>query len=360
MPDKKPTIMRAFKISEISAVTTPAQEGATMTIMKAKGAGPERKKGESDADYQSRMKEEGFGKAAMLTSPTEGHVHTIVTDVGHGPMTHGDSTYVDGHSHPWIRQENGIVTIGEAQGHAHEIGLMTKDATAKEHTMPEKKPTADAVTQEAFDALQKRAERSDKILALSEDHRSHLYTLKGAEAQDAFLEKSADERTSELATIAAGDPVVFKAADGTEFRKSDDPRLVKMAKEREADRKELMLEKAARQNAELAKRVADDFGHLPGEPAVKVALLKAVEGISDPDARKAALETLKASDAGIGEAMVRSGTSTPAVTNDAEAELEKLATEKAAKDSIPFVKAYDQVLNTAKGQELYAKAVGDA
>lgn len=98
-------IMRAFEISELSAVDKPAQEGARVAIMKRDDGG-----------------EEAFAKAlVVMTEPVAGHVHVIELADGGGMTWASSSPGRESHSHPWIIRGDGEIVVGEAEGHTHDV-----------------------------------------------------------------------------------------------------------------------------------------------------------------------------------------------------------------------------------------------
>jgi hypothetical protein len=329
---KKKTIMRTFKIDEISGVDRAAQVPAKAVLLKRD------------------VTDEALAKVAILTSPVMGHSHLLRTDDYEGAARKsGETSYVDGHFHPWIRGSDGTITIGEANGHAHEVAVVSKTNEVLPMTPDEQaafqKSQADAT------AATKRAERAEKILALTPDERAHFAKLAAPE-QDAFLATTPELRKSAVLAAGEADPVVFKSEDGQVFRKSDDARLVAMAKARDEDRRELAKERAERNVLALTKR-ADELTHLPGETADKVELLKAIDAIP-ADRREKVLAIVKASDAGLAKAFERAGTTGGGVESDAETKLETLAKAHQAKNAgMTFAKAYDDVLRTSEGIELY-------
>jgi hypothetical protein len=109
-----------------------------------------------------------------------------------------------------------------------------------------------------------------------------------------FRKLDVDGRRARVAQAVGENPVVYTSEGGEFFRKNDDPRIVAMAKRADeqtriarSDREALVLER-------LEKR-AGELNHLPeSKPGVKVALLKAIDGIADKDLRDGALALVKA------------------------------------------------------------------
>ena len=363
----KKNIMRKFRMFEISGVDKPAQAGALVSLMKR--ATPTE---EDAADLQKR---------AGITSATRGHTHLVVINYEDdyersGDRTHGTTSYADGHSHPWIMNDQGQIVIGEAAGHTHElveigisqsaawdflnknfniekeVGDMTpEEMKAKAAADLKAKADADAV-KKSLEDLQADNARLAVLATMTDVEKGYHASLDDAGKAE-FLAKSAADRVTiaKAAEVnkAAADPVIFKSADGQEFRKSDDPRLVSMAKQMDADRKELAISKAAAQNAAFAKTANEDFKYLPGDESVRIALAKAVDGIADETLKAGALAALKAHNAKMAPAFknVGAGGQGSSDTDDgsaaqADAELDALAKSIAAKDGISYYDAYEK------------------
>src|SRR5690606_20534009 len=159
--------------------------------------------------------------------------------------------------------------------------------------------------------------------------------------KDEFLNKSAEDRKTILAKAAEGDPVVYKAEDGTEYRKSAGEQMIALAKKADEAVKTANAEKAARENSELKKRAEETFKNLPGTVDEKAALLKAVESIPDEKAREAALKSIKAGDSALAAAFTRKGAgggNTPE-TDSANEQLNTMAKKYATDNKVSFEKA---------------------
>ena len=357
----KKNIMRTFKIDEISSCPRGAQQGAKAVLMK-------------------RAKVE---KALAVTTINAGHAHTVST---FGPdaaeMRSGQTDYVqsteDGgsHYHSWVTDESGNIIIADAAGHGHGLAALI---TKNEDISPEEDPLADLLSKGKHKAKDKkmtdeekkkladleksvaeqtaRAERAEKLAKMSDSEKSHLDTLEGDKA-DKFLAKSVDERSAEIAELAKADAVIFTDMEGEEYRKSDDPRLVKMAKRADLERtaRQDMEKKAA--DAELAKS-AESISHLPGEAEGRIALMKGIATLGDEDKEKA-LKCLSASDEAMAKGFKTLGTSSDSVeAGSSEEEIDAMA--KKLRDKNPdLTEAQSMVkaLETPEGQALYRKHVG--
>lgn len=340
---KKRNIMRALKIAEISGVDVPAQEGAKALIMKRAGEPAVRP----------------VTKASALTSAVDGHSHMMYVSYDGQEYNSGQTSWEAGHSHPWVRTEDGSVVIGEAAGHTHEIAVVGKaaaeqaaGATGKEVGAKEPEMT------KTVEDLQKQLDRANAVAELSDAQKTHFKALDAA-GQDAFLAKSAAERDAELAAMVKAatdaDPVVYKTVDGVELRKSAGEAVIALAKSNDVLRKQNDALVAKNADVELAAEVERDYAHLPGDVEARKALVKAAKGIPDEAQRTVALGALKAQSLALKSATETAGHGGEApAAQGAEKELDELAKAYAKDNKVSFAKAYDAVLSTPKGSELYA------
>lgn len=198
--------------------------------------------------------------------------------------------------------------------------------------------------------LLKRQERLEAIVKMDADVRKHFDSL-DEKAQDEFLALDATAQKVEVAKAVTKakeeDPVIYESPDGTVFRKSDDPRIVKMARERDEDRKTLAKERAANRQAAFEKRAEDELGNLPGDVAVRAAIVEAIDGIKDENVRKAAHESIQAGNKAMKAAFAKVGrdaTPEDSAVADAEAELDRLAKARASEKGEDYYDAYDVVV----------------
>jgi hypothetical protein len=337
---KKPKrrIMRALKINEISAVDTPAQEGALSVLMK---------------------RNDGDGGSACIvekrTALIEGidHSHLIQLDHGNGLMSAGKTSWDNDHDHPWILKEDGELVVGsgsgpDGQAHSHTVSAVSKTDNSNQE---------DDMSDEKIAELEAQVEWHKKVAALSDIEKAHFNSLSD-ESQIEYLVKSADERLADAEKAASAeksaDPVVFKARNGDEFRASDDPRMVAMAKR--TDDAEEKAEKAASALADtdLRKR-AEGLKHLPGTTEEHMATLKAIDAIEDEGVRENAIKNLHAHDANLAGAFKSIGSDgEPAADGEASDQLDTLAKVYAEEHSVTPEVAMDEVLKTEQGAKLYA------
>jgi len=175
--------------------------------------------------------------------------------------------------------------------------------------------------------------------------------------KELFIAKSFDDRAAEITQLEMENKVVYKSLDGSEYRKSDDVRLVAMAKQADADRTLLLKSESDREELVLRKRVTEDFTYLPGTIETRVAILKAMDSIADATVKTAAFDVLKAQNAKLASAFIEVGHSvvSKADAGSANAELEALAKAMSAKDGIGYYDAYAKCAEIHP--DLYNKAV---
>lgn len=425
--DNKRTIMRAFQIDEISAVDHPAQEGAKAVLMKR-------------AEGLLQDKSERVVKRMRLVSSLNGHAHLLDDDTADGGTLSWERGTGDefGHSHPWARDKEGRIVVGESFGHSHELlddyysvekcitedGFFAEDfahAPDKENpetwkflmkSVPGGPYEAKAVLKaaeelnthtdapkEAVDTLYtawrythnqdlsatpeifkeydmptieemqaQLDERDKKIAALEakiadaakvsdmDDEEKKFYREMNDTEKAAYLALDKNARMERVQKARESNAVIYTDSEGIEYRKNDDPRMVALAKRADADRKAAQEEREVRKNVEYAKR-AEELNSLPGDTDVKVAVLKAVDTITDEGVRQKATEMLRAHNAAAAGLFVTKGTSTSPVSVDANTQLDNLAKAYAKAHGVPYLKAYDEVLRTSEGTALYEKTL---
>ena len=232
---------------------------------------------------------------------------------------------------------------------------LLKSAKKSEGQPPEGDP--EMADNKELDALKAQLATATAVAALTGAHKTHYDTL-GEDDQAEFLKM--DDSAKDAAIKAAeakkadADPVVYKCeATGEEFRKSDDPRMVSMAKRMDEDRKEtIRLQKQAEDDA-LEKRAETDLKYHPGALDVRKALLKAADGIEDETVRNGALEALKAKSAQNASAFSVVGTSEgvdvskmATDADDADDQIQKMARDLMKSDSsLTFEQAYVKALS---------------
>jgi hypothetical protein len=233
--------------------------------------------------------------------------------------------------------------------------LIAAGASAGDHIGKKETPMPDDVKKVAD--LEKQVadlnSRLTNILTMSKADRDHLDELEGDE-KEKYLRMSPEERKAKVKKSTEDNPVVFKSADGTEFRKSDDPRLVDMAKRADESDKIAKDERDKREMSDLTKRASDEFGHLPGTPVAKAAILKAM-GTMTEEVRKDLEGILKAAEKMVASGFAMKGVmdGSTADTSSPEAQLKKRAEEIQKAESISYEKAYSKAME--QNPDLYAQ-----
>ena len=392
-------VIENMEVKEISAVDKPAQVGAKVLIIK---------------------RDTGDRPVLLTVADDSGHSHLLElnTDYDSNRTSYATTSSSDNnsHSHPFIIK-NGVAVIGEMNGHSHEVDPAdvtvaqisiaiaeavkedlkraenstfkslvkvdsfiklnkTKKRKSKKTTTNQtasdggytksedvtmeknaKEPTVESLTEDVAIAKSENAVLKS-IVELSTVNREHYNTLGKVEAVK-FLALNDQGKDEQVGLAKSANPVVYTSLKGVNFYKSDDQRLIDMAKEADNDRE---IAKAARERSELLileKRAGDELQYMPGSVGTRVALLKAIDGIEDSEVRDEVLKSVKSRNAGLGKNFTVVGESGEATIEksqvEAEQELETLAKALAKEKGIHVSVAYAQVAD--QNPSLYQKAV---
>jgi len=194
---------------------------------------------------------------------------------------------------------------------------------------------------EALDVAKREADMTDA--------EKEVYKSLEGDAKSEFLFASHDERKVTLTKALDDNPVIYKSANGDEFRKSDDPRLVKMAKDRDEERKSFMKMQAEREQEQFEKRASDELPNLPGDVKVRAEILKSISSIKDEAMRDEAIKALKAHNARMGKALQEVGEQGGGDNGgeSAFATLDKMAKELQKSDAnVDYYTAFERVSGT--------------
>lgn len=216
--------------------------------------------------------------------------------------------------------------------------------------------TENAMTEKEIAELKALNTRLSAIASLSGPEKAHFDRLGGA-AQDAFLSATPEQR-------AAATKIVYTDRKGRQFFASHDPMMVELAKDNDEAHAEAQKQAAAAKLAGLQGRASTELAHLPGTLEQRTVLLSQVEAIEDKDVREACLKMIKETDAKQARFFQPAGrgqtrkTTELAGAIDPEQKIQELADkafEEADGDLTPE-QAYNQVMESAEGQKLYAQA----
>ena len=205
MPKPKRKRYSKISLSEVSAVDTPAQEGAVAEFAKR-----------NDSIMQSVAK-------AALTSAVDGHTHLISDYDGQGALSNGNTTwngsgdYETQHQHPWIRTEDGIV-VGEAAGHTHTVAAMSVMKAKQETDMPDEVNKADGDTVEVYKASDGTEYRTAGEIALAKRLDQAVFEKRAGDEYPQIVSKGDDQAGQALAVavIKSGDEAALKGLAAVE------------------------------------------------------------------------------------------------------------------------------------------------
>jgi len=388
------TIMRAIKLDEISAVDNPAQEGARATIVKR--APPIKKDAQTKTQDGEEFPKGDFAYTPDSTDPSTWKLRTTSTPGGSPDADivgaaaaalspggfRGQKVQIPEADRPGVvaKVRAAWIKSNPDKTESDMPTSLTKSGDEQESTMPinaNEKPE-DAIKRldgevkaaaEKAATAEKNAKEQATVAKLNDVAKKAFGDMTTQE-KVAFHNASSEDQEAMLAKAVAkssdANPVIYKAVDGVEYRKNDDPRMVALAKRADESDKASResVEKAA--NADFAKRAGTELANLPGDEVVKVAVLKAVEGIKDEAAKKGALALLKAGNTAMKGAFVRKGagvdkageTADESTQDGAEAKIDTLAkaiVEKSA-GKTSYAAAYTKVLE--ENPDLYEIATG--
>lgn len=185
-------------------------------------------------------------------------------------------------------------------------------------------------------------EATNKSLAASRDA-----LVKSLEAEG-YVVQIADEAV----TVEKRKPEDYIEVSGEMLLKSAIPATILSMISKQAG--ELAEVNKRLETEELVKRVSAEIPHLSGAPAMKGAVLKAVDAIADEEVRKAAHAMLKGANS-LASKLTREFGSVVAQESDALTELNKMAEAYAVEKKVTFHTAYAEVTRTGRGAELFAK-----
>jgi hypothetical protein len=286
-------------------------------------------------------------KNYRLLSTVEGHTHMINDSDAKGDTSYAPlEDYEYSHSHPWVKNDDDSISIGEVHGHTHEV-IVKLDTTGspggQEQEVSEMTKDVNKTDigdlQVVKDELEVTKAKLDKALALADmnDETKTFYKNLPDSEKDGFISKSGNERAEMIQKAKEDDPIVYTGKDGTEYRKSDGEKMIALAKSRD---KALNIAKAATERAEsevFTKR-ASELDSLPGNQETKIALLKAIDGIEDENIKKSCQEILDAGNSNLKKAFENMGVQGTGQFDESNPvnKLDALAKARASEKAIPL------------------------
>lgn len=213
-------------------------------------------------------------------------------------------------------------------------------------TRPEETAMTDA---DRIKQLETDLAKALKLAELTDVEKAHAKSL-GPIDGELFLAKPGAERR---AIADEANKVIYKAADGSEYRRSDDPRMVEMAKRADASDREASAVK-------LEKRAGEVFKNIGGTLTDQGAILAAIDlHVTDAAQHARCVSILKANteSAAFRSDGVHGGDPAHEVDSDAAAELTKMAEKRASATGETVTVAKVWLLdNDTKAQALKKRA----
>ena len=306
---KRRRIMRSFTINEISGVDRPAQKHARMTLMKRDDADD----GFDKADEDLYTKEEANYRGA--DGPSRCEACEYFNGEAGCSMVAGEISAGDVCDH--FEQGDDPMTdvekkqLADLQKSADDLTKQLEAATAKAADL--QKESDDAKAKLEDEEKKRKAAEAEKADAttkaeMTDAEKAYLATLEGAEKMK-FMTATPEERAKMMAKRDDDNPVIYKAADGVEFHKSDDPRLIAMAKRADEGEKLAKVEAKKREDTELSKRADDElknFSETVAKRDDKIEALRAIDKI-EPGAKAALLKMLEVGGKAISASFERVG-----------------------------------------------------
>lgn len=213
----------------------------------------------------------------------------------------------------------------------------------------------DTLKQQLSD-LTKRAERAERIAKMSGAHKAH-YDALSADDQELFLAKSTADRATEVTKSLDEDkPIWTGEVTKVAVRKRDGELALQLAKQNEANAIQLAKREDEIEKAEVRAIAKSHLGALTGDDDTHDLIVKALrKSGADQAAVDKALTAMKgwnAVAASKSRAAGAGGDDLPA-GGSIDDQLETLAKKLAAENKISFAKAFQQVMASDEGKELY-------
>jgi hypothetical protein len=358
-------IMRAFKISEVSAVTRPAQEHAKMTIMKRYDDSGEYWKRDFSQDQRDRLASSGAALPdgsfpISTTADLKNAIHALgrakdeakakAHIIARAKALGATDTLPDG----WVSKSN--------HGHDKEITDMTEAEVQK--------MIADAVKTATADITKQLVTTTAQLDALAKAGKKKPYNDSATDGEPEPDEDDAKKSAAWKAWSAKQvEKAVAKAKEGFDAEIAKNADIAKTDETLEHDgvvlRKSVIGEdqfkvmKSLTETNEInafTKRADAEIPALPGTSIAKAKALRAVSKLAKED-REVIEAMLKGGNAAMKAQMTTLGKDGNG-DDTAEGQIEKMvATYMATDKTVTKAVAYTKVLETPEGKALYAKSI---
>lgn len=296
--DGKPRRMVMNKLTAVAITQQGANPHADVTFMKSTiKQGEERRRRRRRRDDPEYMDKAAVEKRFGILNEVDSHQHVIDVIGYEGARQRGTTSFDDGHSHEWVRLEDGTIQVLTAEGHTHTVetsvpavekstGFLLDEETFEEVQISLSDETEeDKMTTKADNPLESVVKNLQAVINLPAAQLAYYKTLNEPDQAD-FMSKTSAQREEVVKSAEDADPVLYTTTDGDEIRKSHGSTILKMAQRNDEMAKRL-------EDQELAKRVEQDLPGLGGDLNTKKALVKAVDCIADEDTRKSVHSLLK-------------------------------------------------------------------
>lgn len=202
----------------------------------------------------------------------------------------------------------------------------------------------------AKESMDESMSEAEKRATLTDAQRTYHKSLDKADAA-AFLAKSFSERETVLAAIEKANEIVYTSKSTSEtFRKSDDARLVTMAKRQDEQAAELAKRDLEIKKAHIRKVASEILKNAPGDNETHDFIIEAIEG------NEKAIATIKGLMATSTIGKNAAGASGEGEPTNAAGELEAAIAKHATDHKCSRPEATAAVLATPVGKRLYAAA----
>jgi hypothetical protein len=167
--------------------------------------------------------------ASRMTTETDGHQHLIdLCDWQGMPMTGGTTSCSmspgaeEGHSHPWVRDTYGVITVGSSNGHTHDVIAERSDQIDQSGARREPLSMADNTPPDPNEQIRLLTVRADQAESARAAVDSDLKAARRDAAERSAQLKTALERITALeAQIAAGASAVETEAIAKHVARAD-------------------------------------------------------------------------------------------------------------------------------------------
>lgn len=358
MAKKTPKLLAKLRLTELSLVDVPANPGAHVAIFKrhesnagdiikyvgslVKAANKEGSKTFQEIlDEEEERRQQWKASEALypMCSALESSLRSIVSDasVKDKPKKIQESvgqflTAVKERL-PDVEEE-----LEKALKDPALAGLLTQ--ATKETPMPDITKTV-AELEAQVTELTKKLDEANAAGEVSKGDKTKL------ETEIADLKKKLEEAEKKV-DVAKGDESL--TIDGETIKKSEvGDNVFKAMKAQQTQ-----IEKSRKETelVTLEKKADSEFGSLPGDAKTKAAALYALSKMDETE-RKTIEEMLKGGNKALADLMKSKGVTPSGNGDDPESQLEALVTKRAEEKKISKAAAYDEVISSGPGVELY-------